>query len=90
VAYNAELQMLREFWYLHAPRTYCVFCKRPLAVQHPLMTFGHRRHPKVKAEFSVHHLDRQRSNNNFGNLADAHRGCHERHHAAERAARTGS
>jgi hypothetical protein len=78
--YNAELQMLREFFWFHAPKIHCVFCKQPLIELPPKMTFGHRRHPKVRAKFTIHHDNEDRSDNRFENLFPAHSGCHRRYH----------
>jgi hypothetical protein len=82
---KAELQMLREFFWLQAPHTDCYFCKEPLITPVADMTFGHRRHPPIDVKISVHHIDHNRENNSLGNLAPAHRRCHEAYHAKERA-----
>ena len=78
--YNAELQMLREFFWLHAPRTLCCFCSKPLIERPQRMTFGHRRHTKVRARYTVHHKDENRENNVDDNLKDSHSSCHRAFH----------
>jgi hypothetical protein len=79
MAYDAEKQMLREFFWLHAPDIKCRFCNEPLCAESANMTFGHRRHPKVSVKVTVHHEDEDRANNRRSNLKDAHRACHQRH-----------
>lgn len=82
MAYNAELQMLREFYLMHAHKTYCVFCSLPIASKpNARVTFGHRRHTKVwELNYTVHHDDENRDNNAEGNLKDCHSDCHRRFH----------
>jgi hypothetical protein len=81
--YNAELQMLREFFLLNAPRILCVFCHLPIYPPElsNRLTFGHRRHTKVHfANFTVHHGDGNRENNTDQNLKNSHSDCHKRYH----------
>jgi hypothetical protein len=78
--YNAELQMLREFFWFHGPNTLCVFCNKPLCERPPNMSFGHRRHPKVRVRITLHHNDEDRTNNADINLSDAHSACHRAFH----------
>jgi hypothetical protein len=80
MAYNAELQLLREFFWVHAPRILCRFCNQPICTRTPNMTFGHRRHPKVSVKWTCHHEDENRNNNTDENLKDAHRACHRAFH----------
>lgn len=83
MAYNAELQMLREFFLFYAPTNLCYFCHKPLATVGEEITFGHRRHPKVwYLNFTVHHEDENRENNTRGNLKGCHSTCHRRFHKA--------
>jgi hypothetical protein len=77
---KAELQMLREFGWLLLPRIPCHFCRQPLITRIP-MTFGHRRHPPVTANLTVHHDDRNRENNETDNLKPCHAVCHRQYHA---------
>lgn len=81
MAYNAELQMLREFFLLYAPRETCYFCGDPLIVRDSKRTFGHRRHTKIwELNFTVHHDDENRENNTDSNLKGCHSTCHRRFH----------
>ncbi len=86
MAYNAELQMLREFAWLHMPQINCCFCGEPLLPwpDNNSMTFGHRRHSKIHVKYTVHHENRNREDNLRSNLKDSHSKCHDKHHAAER------
>lgn len=81
---KAELQMLREFFWLHAPQIPCEFCGEPLVLLPEGMTFGHRRHPPIEVSITVHHNDRNRENNTRENLKDSHSLCHKLFHAKER------
>lgn len=78
---KSELQMLREFAWLHMPNRLCMFCKRPLIYRPLGMTFGHRRHPPIDVKYTVHHEDHNRENNLDGNLKDSHQRCHQQYHA---------
>jgi hypothetical protein len=78
--YNAELQMLREFAWFYLPRLTCYFCQKPLSILGLGMSFGHRRHPKVKVKITLHHIDGDRKNNSYANLTWAHSACHKRYH----------
>ncbi len=78
--YNAELQQLRELGWFLLPRLSCHFCHLPLIAAVPNLTFGHRRHHKIKGRLTIHHLDEDRSNNAYTNLVIAHSVCHIRHH----------
>jgi len=81
VAYNAELQMLREFYLLHAPQITCCFCGKPIMRERDDATFGHRRHTKIwELNFTVHHDDEDRENNARSNLKDSHSTCHRKYH----------
>jgi hypothetical protein len=81
MAYNAELQMLREFYLLYAARELCFFCHKPIYASHNDVTFGHRRHTKVwELNFTVHHDDENRENNADSNLKGCHSTCHRRYH----------
>ena len=55
----------------------CTFCGEPV------LRLGDRRTEGTKAGI-VHHDDRNRSNNDIGNLRAAHDGCHSRYHHAAR------
>ena len=79
---KAELQMLREFYWLCLPTFDCYFCHQPMLMRPPNMTFGHRRHPPATVELTVHHDNRNREDNRFPeNLKVAHPLCHRRYHA---------
>lgn len=80
MSYNAELQMLREFYLLIAPRIMCYFCNKPIVSRKEGQTFGHRRHTKVwELIFTTHHDDGDRDNNNDSNLKACHSTCHRRY-----------
>lgn len=81
---KSELQMLREFFWLHGSQTLCCFCNLPLVGLPQNMTFGHRRHGRVPICFTAHHEDENRDNNAYTNLKDSHPWCHKQHHAEER------
>lgn len=83
---KSELQMLREFFWKHAPEISCFFCGKPLIHRPPNMSFGHRRHPKPDVKITQHHEDEDRSNNVTRNLRDCHSSCHKSHHATKRGA----
>ncbi len=78
---KSELQMLREFTWLCLSRFDCYFCHQPMLTRPFDMTFGHRRHPPIPVEFTVHHDDRNRANNQDINLKVCHPNCHRRYHA---------
>jgi len=81
MAYDAEKQMLREFFLLYAPREKCFFCGDPIAITPTRTTFGHRRHTKIwELNFTVHHDDENRDNNTDINLKGSHSTCHRRYH----------
>lgn len=86
---KSELQMLRELvWWLLSKREvmYCYFCKGPLLIDRPIsMTFGHRRHPKIDVDITLHHVDENRDNNESTNLVPCHSHCHKSYHAQKRA-----
>lgn len=86
-ATKSELQMLREVGWFFLSITKCFFCKEILAKLPPDMTFGHRRHPPLKTEVTLHHVDEDRQNNSPSNLAWAHTNCHRSYHAKQRAQR---
>lgn len=77
---KSELQQLREFWWLIAPRTRCHFCQKYLIEQPAGMTYGHRRHPPVDDRFTTHHVDHNRENNAPQNLLPCHPLCHRLYH----------
>lgn len=82
--YSAELQMLREFFKFFAPIVHCCFCDEPILDTSEGETFGHRRHTKVRARFTIHHDDEDRTNNDRPNLKPAHPECHKRYHNQKR------
>lgn len=49
----------------------CHFCRKPVMV----------RQTNNKDNLAIHHLDGDHGNNDFGNLAAAHHGCHTTHHS---------
>ncbi len=85
MAYNAELQMLRELvWLMFGQYNFanCVFCNKRL-VEEPKgvnATFGHRRHTKVKALLTIHHVSEDREDNRLSNLVIVHTTCHKAYH----------
>lgn len=87
MAYNAELQMLREIvWLLlghPSNNRLCIFCGKRLLTSSG-MTYGHRRHPKITEKLTIHHVDETRSNNAMYNLTIVHTTCHKTYHAAQR------
>lgn len=96
---KAELQMLRELvWFAYGvdptsaetnaldPMLSCYFCHEFLLIRPGGMTFGHRRHPKIDVDITIHHIDENRENNNPSNLADCHSSCHKSYHNKKRAA----
>lgn len=96
---KAELQMLRELvWFAYGIELtnnteagkginkFCYFCHEPLLILPSDITFGHRRHPRVGVDLTLHHIDENRENNAKENLASCHDSCHRRWHAAKRAA----
>ena len=94
MAYNAELQMLRELvWLLlghcQTGQVVCIFCGERLLRGIPNMTFGHRRHTKITTQLAVHHHDENRDNNGINNLSIVHSDCHKRHHKEKRDAEKG-
>jgi hypothetical protein len=81
MSYDAEKQMLREFYLLYAQRNLCFFCGEPLLEVKKPTTFGHRRHTKIwELNFTVHHEDENRENNTDSNLKGCHSTCHRRFH----------
>jgi hypothetical protein len=83
MAYDPEKQMLREFFLLNAPRTLCRFCHKPIYPPELTqnLTFGHRRQTKIHfANFTVHHEDENRENNQDSNLKNSHSNCHKVYH----------
>jgi len=72
--------------YIFHPPTGCYFCGKPLLVRPDDMTFGHKRHPRVNTDITIHHIDEDRTNNDPSNLAECHDSCHRSHHAKKRAA----
>lgn len=83
MAYNAELQMLRELAYWILPQLSCHFCSEPLMTQKEgeRQGFGHRRHRKVHVVITFHHRDENRSNNSIlDNVKIAHPHCHRKYH----------
>ena len=79
--YDGEKQMLREFFLHIGSYLCCYFCKKPLLWPFPRPdTFGHRRHNRVRALVTLHHLDENRENNADSNLAWCHSDCHKKHH----------
>jgi hypothetical protein len=80
MSYNSELQMLREFTWFWGRIMKCVFCKKPLIPDPGNLTWGHRRHLKIRAELVNHHRDHNRQHNNDGNLGWAHKTCHDAYH----------
>lgn len=89
MAYNAELQQLREITYLllgHKKLVVCCFCGNPLLIARGInATYGHRRHTSITERLTVHHNDEDRENNDFSNLDLAHRECHKAYHNHKRA-----
>lgn len=87
MAYNAELQALRELTYFMLPQLRCHFCEEPFLTyeQAERQGFGHRRHHKVAITFTLHHLDRNREHNSIErNIRIAHSTCHDAYHRKER------
>ncbi len=82
---KSELQMLREMGWHFLSLNLCYFCKRPLTSLPPDMTFGHKRHPRVSADLTIHHIDENRENNSPENRAPCHDSCHRSFHAKKRA-----
>lgn len=80
MAYDSEKQMLREFTWFWARILKCVFCKKPLIPDPGNLSWGHRRHLKIRAELVNHHRDHNRQNNNDGNMGWAHQECHNAYH----------
>jgi len=80
---KSELQMLRELAWYFLPQTRCDLCNRLiiLAIRKGGLTFGHRRHPPITMKVTVHHINRNRQDNRFENLALVHTICHRRYHA---------
>jgi alpha-beta hydrolase superfamily lysophospholipase len=81
---KAELQMLREYFWRTAPEILCRFCLKPLAELPHGITFGHRRHPPVDVDITMHHEDRDRENNQLVNIKPSHTRCHKTFHGQER------
>lgn len=87
MGYSAELQALRELAHYVLPLMKCCFCGETLMSfeEAEKSGFGHRRHRGIKVEFTMHHLDRNRSNNSIvDNIRISHSKCHRAHHAKER------
>jgi hypothetical protein len=92
--------MLRELAWLVMPKLECHFCHKALIPEvNASVTFGHRRHTTISNKFSVHHFNKDRTDNHRGepvvsgstglvwfngNLRLAHKLCHIQFHANER------
>lgn len=84
MAYNAELQMLRELAFWSLPQMRCCFCNKLFML--PIgLTYGHRRHGKVHIKLAFHHMDNDRENNALENIGLCHSACHKKHHQQKRA-----
>lgn len=85
MAYNAELQMLREVVRYFLIDEVCYFCEKPFLnpAEVAVLTFGHRRHGKVHVEMTLHHLKKDRTLNRPVDLALCHTACHKKHHKEE-------
>lgn len=94
---KSELQQLRELvWFMFgatpadqathlAGWKFCCFCRGPLLSRPLTMTFGHRHHPPVNADITLHHKNENREDNDPSNLDLCHDSCHRSHHAKKRA-----
>lgn len=81
-----ELTMLRELCWLliGLGNLKCYFCKCSM-LNAARLTFGHHHHPPITSPITVHHIDENRDNNDFSNLALCHRECHHSYHSSKRA-----
>jgi hypothetical protein len=77
---RSELRMLRELARHFLDGELCHFCGLPLLPDAAASGFGHRDHPPIDAEITVHHADGNHENNAKENRKPCHSSCHKSYH----------
>lgn len=74
----SKIARQKEFldWFFQKYEPKCHFCGEKLTAN----SFFRNKSGKDVDEFTIHHVDIDRNNNDISNLVIAHRGCHRKYH----------
>lgn len=75
---SAKIQRHKELlkWFIEKYAPICYFCRSPIKSDSLFPRISGKKHD----DYTIHHVDQNRTNNSPSNLEICHRGCHRQWH----------